>query len=81
MDWDREWASAMRGRSFGSMTFQLIWNCFVYSIWGERNRKFFSGVHYTGHDVIVHVKEIVKLKLLSMLHNDNRTISRDFCIA
>ncbi|KAK9030733.1 hypothetical protein V6N11_032146 [Hibiscus sabdariffa] len=83
MDWNREleWASAMRGRSFDSMTFRLIWNCFVYSIWRERNCRIFSGAHCTGQDLIVHVKEIVKLKLLSMLHNGNRTINMDFCIA
>ena len=80
--WEDElkWAvRKLKGKALVSILLRLAWKATIYCLWRERNRRVYEQTKETEDQVLNHIKEAVRIKLMGLRNIANDSVNRMIC--
>ncbi|KAL4291347.1 hypothetical protein GQ457_14G008070 [Hibiscus cannabinus] len=71
----------VEGKSLWSVVMRLAWNCYIVSIWKERNQRLFQNHEASIMEIAEQIREIIRFKLFGMCLHQMGDANAALCIA
>ena len=75
-----EWATKkIKGKALLSIVLRLAWKASIYHIWRERNRRMHDSIPVAAEQIVEHVKDDVRIRLIGLKNISNDSVNSNIC--